>query len=101
MLHHNKSHNSNRDWERHTERQAERVDNSIRVVKVVFMPQGIGTMMPAAGMCVYLWNEAKHIQLVMANVSEHLTGDEQDSPSVCVCVCVCVCWCINRVFLQA
>lgn len=45
-------------------------------------------MMPADGLCVCvcLWGETNHVQLVMANVSEHLTGDEQDSLSVFVCV---------------
>lgn len=74
-----------RDRER--ERQTERVDNNIRVVKVVFMPGALAPWYQPMG-CVCLWGAANHVQLVMANVSEHLTGNEQDSLSVYASVLV-------------
>lgn len=75
------------EGDRERERQTEKVDNSIRVVKVVFMPGALAPWYQPMG-CVCLWGAANHVQLVMANVSEHLTGNEQDSLSVHVCVLV-------------
>lgn len=80
MLHHNKSHNSDADRERGGigEGQTERVDS--RSVKGCVYARGTGTMLSVDGVFLsfFLWGEAKCVQLAMANVSKHLTGNEQE-----------------------
>jgi len=88
MLHPNKSDNLNTERWSQKRRKKESVDS--RSGKGCVYARGTGTMLSASDvcLCVFLWGESKYAQLVMANVSEHLTGNEQDSHRVFVCVLV-------------
>lgn len=60
------------------DRQTERVGS--RSVKGCVYARDTGTMLSVDGVVLsFLWGEAKCVQLAMANVSEHSTGNEQES----------------------